>query len=171
MNRDSKKLINKWHRRMLLKMNILILMHSPQIKIITMMKMIKERQLITIKIMQIITTIKTHTMDTIMKKEPTQQRMEQCIMDTTIMMVTGLILVGNTMTRTSIKDIMTTMGIGQTQVVKTMTILTRQTMLNQTHIYRRTILECRIKHMIRISTLVFMLDMTIMLSMMISKVL
>ena len=78
-----------------------------------------------------VATIRMLTMDTIMKKEHTRQKMDKCTMDITMNKVTGLIQVISNMIKASIKDIGTIMDNGLTQVVKPK-IKTMAMMLNWT---------------------------------------
>lgn len=76
-------------------------------------------------------TIRMLTMDTIMKKERTRQKMDKCTMDIMTNKVIGLTQAISNMIKASIKDIGTIMDNGLTQVVKPK-IKTMAMMLNLT---------------------------------------
>ena len=72
----------------------------------------------TTKDITLVGTIRMLTMDTIMKKEHTRQKMDKCTMDIMMNKVIGLTQAISNMIKASIKDIGTIMDNGLTQVVK-----------------------------------------------------
>jgi hypothetical protein len=85
----------------------------------------------TTKDIMLVGTIRMLTMDMIMKKEHTRQKMDKCTMDIMMNKVIGLTQAISNMIKASIKDIGTIMDNGLTQVVKPK-IKTMAMMLNLT---------------------------------------